>query len=336
MKRQILLTVGICLLMSSAQAQVQVVYDNGLPDISIGGWASDPSFSRHTGDTFILPNGVNSIGGLEWWGGYCCNGTVSPDQFTLFIYEVTDGTPEVDPVVSVWLEPERTFLDEQVVGVYDHFFYTARFDPITLASQTTYLLSVVNDTTNDITENWFWTVHSNADGSESWARGRPGDAWFAQQYEMAFRILAPVADPRPDVKADGSDGPIVVSVGERVSISASLDAGDWGGEMAELWLGALTPDGVIYFYEGVKLTLSDIPERTLYNGTLGPGLHNLFFILDDKINGMLDFTWFDSVYISVQPSMQDEPSVGHVAEFPDARSELLRNRSLLEQSRLRH
>ena len=59
---------------------------------------------------------------------------------------------------------------------------------------------------------------------------------------------ADTSEPIADIKANGSDGPIVVSTSDTVSIEISLSPGWLNGTKADWWIGAQTPwDPPIHF-----------------------------------------------------------------------------------------
>lgn len=47
--------------------------------------------------------------------------------------------------------------------------------------------------------------------------------------------------PVPDIKANGSDGPVILSSSEPVSLSICLDPGEYMGKNADWWVTAYTP-----------------------------------------------------------------------------------------------
>jgi hypothetical protein len=46
---------------------------------------------------------------------------------------------------------------------------------------------------------------------------------------------------KPDIKANGSDGPIILSSGDAVSITMSIQAGDQAGQVVDWWVAVNTP-----------------------------------------------------------------------------------------------
>jgi hypothetical protein len=121
--------------------------------------------------------------------------------------------------------------------------------------------------------------------------------------------------PTPDIKANGSDGPIVVSQGTAVSIEISLNPGDKTGQNADWWVGVKTPFGpplewFTYVYptgwqEGINLCIQaplfNLPPFEVFNMPLPVGIYTFYFVIDDPV-GMATGPWLelDSVEVTVQ------------------------------------
>ena len=120
----------------------------------------------------------------------------------------------------------------------------------------------------------------------------------------------------PDIKANGSDGPVVVSQGEFVSIGISLNAGDKAGQNADWWVAVNTPfappgDWYTFVYPGLnwlpgvnlcaQTGLFDLAPYEVLNMTLPVGTYTFYFALDDP-DGMATGPWWgpDSVEVIVQ------------------------------------
>ena len=120
--------------------------------------------------------------------------------------------------------------------------------------------------------------------------------------------------PLPDVKANGQDGPIVVSQSTPISIEISLDPGDKTGQNADWWLVELTPSEAInYFdlytgsmvpgllptYQGPLFGFGSVP---LFNSpNLTVGTHIFCFGVDINMDGSLnaDSLYYDCVSVNV-------------------------------------
>ena len=119
----------------------------------------------------------------------------------------------------------------------------------------------------------------------------------------------------PDIKANGSDGPITLSSSESVSIDISLDPGDELGLNAEWWIvvqwqvagqfwynySYVHPDGWSPGITPCIVTpLMNLGSTNLLTTTLPPNNYEFFFVLDDKIDGKPEIKWMDSVKVIVQ------------------------------------
>jgi hypothetical protein len=125
----------------------------------------------------------------------------------------------------------------------------------------------------------------------------------------------PGAEPVPDIKANGQDGPVAVSAGDSVSVSVSLDPGAWSGQNADWWVAAYTPfDPPLNWYTyaypgdwrdgihvGVQRPLSElITPFNVLNMVLPVGDYTFYFAVDGNMDGKPDVTWMDSVDVSVK------------------------------------
>ena len=127
--------------------------------------------------------------------------------------------------------------------------------------------------------------------------------------------IVPVVAPTPDVKINGADGPVSVTVGTNVTVSINLTAGDYAGQSAEFWIGLQTPFGPYWFVEGSGWTQSATPI-VYKNGSvianlslpinMGSGLpagaYDFELTVDNVINGSLDQVWSDSAGLTITAS----------------------------------
>ena len=130
-----------------------------------------------------------------------------------------------------------------------------------------------------------------------------------------FSTYSSIGDPVPDVKANGSDGPLQIAFGSPLQVDISLESHDAAGQAADWWLVAEAPDGR-YWYDlsgsWVKSaspiptyggTLFDIASRTvLESSNLPIGSYRIDFGVDTNANGVLDFDalFVDSVDVDIQ------------------------------------
>ena len=153
----------------------------------------------------------------------------------------------------------------------------------------------------------------------------PGTDYYVRAYatnsfgtgygeNLAFSTL-PTLAPVPDIKANGSDVPIVVSSAESVSIDISLTPGVYAGANADWWIAVKTPfapPGDWYTYvhpagwlPGVNLCaqtgLFDLALYQVLNMTLPVGTYTFYFALDDPDYAATGPWWgLDSVKVTVE------------------------------------
>ena len=143
------------------------------------------------------------------------------------------------------------------------------------------------------------------------------DKWEAARKELADIIEGAVPggiDPAPAIKANGGDGPLVVSHGENLTVTVSLSCGDHCGENADWWVAQSTPSGTFNYYNlstgsmvpGLLPTyqglLSNLGSTQVLNSSeLTVGAHNFYFGVDMNMNGSLDFgqLYFDAVVVNI-------------------------------------
>jgi len=114
-------------------------------------------------------------------------------------------------------------------------------------------------------------------------------------YWMSGALL-PSGSPIPDIKANGSDGPLLVAPGVNVDVTISLDPGEKAGEWADWW-------GVVLSYYGTfplfafQAPLFELPETSLFDTPLPPGWYIFLFNLDDTPDSSFDWMWYDYVTV---------------------------------------
>jgi hypothetical protein len=114
--------------------------------------------------------------------------------------------------------------------------------------------------------------------------------------------------PTPDIKANGSDGPITLGTSDPLSISISLSSGSFSGNPADWWIVVNTPSGEWQYYDlslgdytpGLMPSLQGFPlvdfgSTVIFNTSgLGAGTYTYYFAVDR--GGQLSF---DSVVVTV-------------------------------------
>jgi M6 family metalloprotease-like protein len=121
--------------------------------------------------------------------------------------------------------------------------------------------------------------------------------------------------PVPDIKANGSDGPITITTANNLLVTVELDAGNSSGFNADWWVLADTPfgwyhynvasnswfPGLIVTYQGPLFDLA--PYVVLNMSGLPTGTYIIYFGVDTNMNSSVDMDvlFFDSVDVNVTP-----------------------------------
>lgn len=178
----------------SLPASGDIIFDNGVPD-GIVEWLSDRdgnSFVDYAeqADDFVFGEGVDTIVDFHWWGVYATGNSPGAEAFTIRIFEDDGGTPAVSP----FFELSPVAATRSVYGINDIgltiYAYDLVIDPLILTSGETYWLSIVNDTSNDLDDDWYWS-ESVATGN-NWTRLVDGGEWAEElSVELAFYLTGP-------------------------------------------------------------------------------------------------------------------------------------------------
>ena len=119
--------------------------------------------------------------------------------------------------------------------------------------------------------------------------------------------------PMPDIKANGSNGPVVIAQGSALSIDVSLTPGTSAGNNADWWVRADSPFGTYWFTRTSGWIRSITPIRvhggalfalspySIYNDTTLPaGDYLMSFSVDANMNNVFDATFTDTINIRIQ------------------------------------
>jgi hypothetical protein len=126
--------------------------------------------------------------------------------------------------------------------------------------------------------------------------------------------ISNTTNPAPDIKANGSNGPLSVSVGTSVSVTVSLNPGSYDAQNADWWVAESTPSetfnyynlstssmvpGLLPTYQGPLFSLG--ATQLLNASNLAVGTHTFYFGVDLEMNGSLDMDsiYYDSVSVNV-------------------------------------
>jgi len=144
------------------------------------------------------------------------------------------------------------------------------------------------------------------------------DDWEAARKELAHIIESAVPgeiDPIPEIKANGGDGPLVISHGENLTVTVSLACGDHCGKSADWWVVMKADTTGRYWYTlGAGWILSDAPVR-VYGGPLFDIVsfevpdtvdlpldsYTFYFGVDTQRDGLLniDSLFYDQVQVAI-------------------------------------
>ena len=122
------------------------------------------------------------------------------------------------------------------------------------------------------------------------------------------------SNPIPDIRANGSNGPLSVSSGTTVSVTISLNPGSYAAQNADWWVVESSPDGFFYHFDRTTGSMAQglLPThqgslfslgatQLLNSSALTVGTHTFYFAVDMNMNGGLDMgsIYYDSVGIDV-------------------------------------
>lgn len=110
-------------------------------------------------------------------------------------------------------------------------------------------------------------------------------------------VGTPASRPVLDVKANGSDGPLAVRSGERVTFTFSLEPGGYEGVLAEWWL-LIVANGRPYVAPFGQHPISRVPTTTLFSAPLPAGTYAVAAILDRNPDNLFGVTWYDYVLVT--------------------------------------
>ncbi|MCP4660769.1 MAG: hypothetical protein GY856_35655, partial [bacterium] len=123
------------------------------------------------------------------------------------------------------------------------------------------------------------------------------------------------SDPRPDIRANASDDPVVIARDDPLFVTVRLDAGTAAGSDADWWIVANTPfgwyhldlmdeneewkPGLSYTLQGALFDLA--PLNVLNALSLPAGSYAFYFGVDMSENGLLDMdqVYYDHVTVDV-------------------------------------
>jgi len=194
MKTSVKCLAALLLLSGIATVDARVIFDNGVVPNSSA--VSDPDLPNFLADDFMLDPGSNIITDIHWTGMYLQGMTPpSTDNFTIAIYADDEGAPEsTDSPMPVAFVGGPVRVDTGMDLGADVYGYGVIVVPIALAPNTTYWLSISNDTTTDLDDNWFWMVNNM--GGNGYRTPRAKSGWVSTSWSMDFQLTS-AAIPEP-------------------------------------------------------------------------------------------------------------------------------------------
>ncbi len=192
-------TLSILGITTGNSAFAATIFDNGTPDLETA-WLSDFAQVEQKADDFTLSVGNNTISNIQWWGVYVGmegfdNTPTEPDDFTVRIFEDAEGSPSVNPLMEMNLgDVGRVATGDKLYEFFDIFEYQVNIPQLTLTPNTTYWLSIVNNTIADPDDDWYWLTSAAAQGnsyyrfddSESWSELNQFDSELGG--DLAFQL----------------------------------------------------------------------------------------------------------------------------------------------------
>jgi len=127
---------------------------------------------------------------------------------------------------------------------------------------------------------------------------------------LTLLIVGTASAISPDIKANGSGGPLSITSSDNLSVSVELDSegssvnADWwvAYETRGNWYTYIYPtgwgSGISSGYQGALFDLSSI---SVFSDTLSAGTYNFYFGVDTKMNGSVDMDhmYYDSVTVNI-------------------------------------
>ena len=121
------------------------------------------------------------------------------DNFTIQLFNDAGGVPATTPFLSLPVSPSRVDTGNNAAGS-DIFAYDVNISPVTLAANTTFWLSIFNNTSNDTNDNWFWGMVDLAGNGAT--RDGLGLAWSPSVGNNGYQFqLTGVPLPEPSALA---------------------------------------------------------------------------------------------------------------------------------------
>jgi hypothetical protein len=185
------LALGVLLAVSAFSAssvQATVVYDNGITTADDAS-QSDVHVSSYRADDFTLSSGAATFDTVSLSGMYFNGNTPqATDVFTIELFaDNGSGLPATTALASyaVGNAVNRTDSGTMLFSAYNIYDYSATIASTALTAGQPYWLSVVNDTTADNNDNWFWARNS---GGNAVVRGNTSGTFSLSSSRLDFSL----------------------------------------------------------------------------------------------------------------------------------------------------
>jgi hypothetical protein len=180
-----LIAVAAASLMLPSAASAYVIFDQTV-DLEGQARASDFSFPNQAADDFLLQSGASTVTDVHWWGVYAYGNTPELDNFTIRFYADAGGAPAIVPLAEYAVgNIGRVDTGLTAIPNQDVYVYSANIPSLILTANTTYWLSIVNDTAADLDDDWYWLWEV---GGVSATRGQDGQAWSSGDVRLGFQL----------------------------------------------------------------------------------------------------------------------------------------------------
>jgi hypothetical protein len=118
-------------------------------------------------------------------------------------------------------------------------------------------------------------------------------------------------NPEPDIKANGSAGPITITESDTLQVRISLNTMGLT-DNADYWLAYRGSSGWVHYDNSTKKWVSglgvthqgalmDLNNKKVFQSTLSPGVYRFFFGIDMNMDGILTKSelYYDQVKVTV-------------------------------------
>lgn len=177
------------------------IFNNGIPNLDIGPW-SDFDAELVVADDFTLTQNAATVSDLHWWGYYSGDNSPGIDDFYVYFFEDAGMQPTNEPFIAIGLgDVGRTDTGMEVVGqtagaTFDLYEYSVNFIPIGFVPGDVYWIAIVNNTADDMNDNWAWAPSAN-EGNAHWLPLDEDPSWRQYSQELAFYLTNDPVVPEP-------------------------------------------------------------------------------------------------------------------------------------------